>query len=255
MTCSEFENVIVEVVRDEGAGAAVRRETLDHAAFCARCAKRLRAEQRLGRVLATIAVHDEAQNAPPAVEKMLLAALRVQTLRVQTRREKTVWTWTRRLVFGSLAAGFVLVVFLATQANRRGERIRERQTAEMRRNPPRALPSQQPVPGGTQILAPVYRQPRKVRAQVQRAQAQRHGSKSGPERDADRPAPEIVTDFMPVVYDLTPIERGRLVRIQLPRSALAAFGLPMNEDRANEPVKADVLLDEQDEARAVRFVR
>jgi len=64
-----------------------------------------------------------------------------------------------------------------------------------------------------------------------------------------------VTDFIPVVYDPTPIERGRLVRIQLPRSAMVAFGLPMNEDRANEPVKADVLLDEQDEARAVRFVR
>ena len=246
MTCSDFENVVVEVARDELARAAVRREAFDHATVCERCAKRLRAEQRLGEVLATIAVRDETRNAPPAVEKILLAALRERA-----KSEKTVgWTWARGLVFGSLAAGAVLMIFFLTQAYRGGERTRERQTAHMPQIPSRVVPHQQ-APVRTQMLAPVYREQRKPRARMQ--QAARH--KRAQQQDAERQPPEIVTDFIPVVYDPTPIERGRLVRIQLPRSAMVAFGLPMNEDRANEPVKADVLLDEQDEARAVRFVR
>ena len=147
-------------------------------------------------------------------------------------------------------AGAVLMIFFLTQAYRGGERTRERQTAHMPQIPSRVVPHQQ-APVRTQMLAPVYRQQRKPRARMQ--QAARH--KRAQQQDAERQPPEIVTDFIPVVYDPTPIERGRLVRIQLPRSAMVAFGLPMNEDRANEPVKADVLLDEQDEARAVRFVR
>jgi hypothetical protein len=41
----------------------------------------------------------------------------------------------------------------------------------------------------------------------------------------------------------------------LPRSALASLGLPMNVERANERVKADVLLGHDGLARAIRFVR
>ena len=51
------------------------------------------------------------------------------------------------------------------------------------------------------------------------------------------------------------LDSGRVVRVQLPRSALARFGLPVNAERAGEPVKADVLLGEDGTARAIRFVR
>ena len=200
----------------------------------------------MGEVLATIAVHDETLNAPPAVEKILLAALREQTV----GEKNAGWTWTRGLVFGSLAAGVVLMVLFLTQAYRGREHARERQTADLPQTPTRVGRSPE-APVHTQLVAPVYREPRKRVVRMQQAARQ----KKAPQPDADRQPQEIVTDFMPVVYDPTPIDRGRLVRIQLPRSAMVAFGLPMNEDRANEPVKADVLLDEQDEARAVRFVR
>ena len=66
---------------------------------------------------------------------------------------------------------------------------------------------------------------------------------------------EVMTDFIPVVYDPTPIERGRLVRVRLPRAALGAFGLPVNEQHADEAITADVVLGEDGLARAVRFVK
>src|SRR5205807_682280 len=55
---------------------------------------------------------------------------------------------------------------------------------------------------------------------------------------------EIATDFIPVIYGgaANLAEGGRMVRVELPRSAMASFGLPVHIDRVNEKVKADVLL-------------
>jgi len=69
---------------------------------------------------------------------------------------------------------------------------------------------------------------------------------------------EIVTDFIALSHGgarLSAGDGGQLVRVELPRSALERFGLPMNVERANERVKADVLLGEDGMARAIRFVR
>jgi hypothetical protein len=69
---------------------------------------------------------------------------------------------------------------------------------------------------------------------------------------------ESVTDFISLVADApaaTPLESGQLVRVQVPRAALASLGLPLNAERGNEPVKADVLLGGDGLARAIRFVR
>jgi hypothetical protein len=69
---------------------------------------------------------------------------------------------------------------------------------------------------------------------------------------------ESVTEFIPLVAgapSATPLESGQLVRVQLPRAALASLGLPLNAERGNEPVKADVLLGNDGLAHAIRFVR
>ena len=68
---------------------------------------------------------------------------------------------------------------------------------------------------------------------------------------------EVTTDFFPVsgANSLMPMEGGHVIRVELPRSALVSFGLPMNAERTNERVKADVLLGNDGLARAVRFVR
>jgi hypothetical protein len=54
--------------------------------------------------------------------------------------------------------------------------------------------------------------------------------------------------------DLTALEGAPVVRMKLPRTVLASFGLPMNPERAEEPVQADVVLGPDGIARAVRFV-
>ena len=68
---------------------------------------------------------------------------------------------------------------------------------------------------------------------------------------------EIATDFLPLSYEDTSsssLEGGQLVRVQLPRTTLLSFGFPMSEERAPEPIKADVLFGADGMARAIRFV-
>ena len=68
---------------------------------------------------------------------------------------------------------------------------------------------------------------------------------------------EIATDFIPLRYmnAASLQDGGQIIRVELPRSALANFGLPVNMDRYNEKVKADVIFGVDGLAHAIRFVQ
>jgi hypothetical protein len=69
---------------------------------------------------------------------------------------------------------------------------------------------------------------------------------------------ESTTDFLPLPYSSVPTTSAQLVRLQVPRAALARFGLApieMLDAPASETVPADVLVGEDGLARAIRFVR
>lgn len=71
-----------------------------------------------------------------------------------------------------------------------------------------------------------------------------------------RPQPrEVMTEFYPLIEDAPPFERGELLRVSLPASAMRGVGLPVNEDRLTDMVQADVLVGQEGLARAIRFVR
>jgi len=54
---------------------------------------------------------------------------------------------------------------------------------------------------------------------------------------------------------LAQMDGGQVMRVELPRSALMSFGLPMDMERAAERIKADVVVGNDGLARAIRFVR
>ena len=74
---------------------------------------------------------------------------------------------------------------------------------------------------------------------------------------AHHPTNEIATDFVPL-GDMNSVflqDGGQIVRVKLRRSALVRFGIPVDMDRYNENVKADVLIGVDGLARAIRFVQ
>ena len=63
-------------------------------------------------------------------------------------------------------------------------------------------------------------------------------------------------DFIPMpnAARIEPNEDLDLVRVEVPRSAMIALGYPVSEERASEPVEAEVVLGADGLARAVRFL-
>jgi len=74
--------------------------------------------------------------------------------------------------------------------------------------------------------------------------------------DAPVVARELVTEFFPLTYSNVPARGGYVVRMRVPRSALASFGIaPISNDVPPSGVLADVVVGDDGLARAVRFVR
>jgi hypothetical protein len=68
-------------------------------------------------------------------------------------------------------------------------------------------------------------------------------------------ADEVSTDFFPLAYSNVPAPAGHMVRIQVPRTALASFGVTSFASADDASVLADVVVGDDGLARAVRFVR
>jgi hypothetical protein len=68
---------------------------------------------------------------------------------------------------------------------------------------------------------------------------------------------EVATDFYPLAYSAIPVNRGSLVRLELPAASLAGLGVDPAAVAGPQQgsVVADVLVGEDGLARAVRFVR
>jgi hypothetical protein len=54
--------------------------------------------------------------------------------------------------------------------------------------------------------------------------------------------------------ELIPLESGQLLRVRMPRSNLIQLGIPFDQERASETIKADVLISNDGLARAIRLV-
>jgi hypothetical protein len=65
---------------------------------------------------------------------------------------------------------------------------------------------------------------------------------------------EVTTEFYSLMDDPPPFERGELLRVSVPASAMRSVGLPVSEEHLDDVVQADVLVGEEGLARAIRFV-
>ncbi len=205
MNCSDFENVVVAIAREELIDAVSRSQGLAHADACARCTRRLASEILLSDAVAAAVAEDAPKQAPPHVGKMLVEAMRERAIVARRRRR----IWIRRSVTGALAATLLI-----------GSSVILRRITPPARH--------------TSVLA--------TASSLEDVAA---GAAAGA---------EVTTDFIPLDDDPAPAGATSLVRVQLPRTAMLAFGLPLNEDRTGDLVQAEFLLDEDGQVRAVRFI-
>ena len=255
MNCQNFETVINDLAREQIMDAASRASGLAHASVCARCAARLADERMLSAGLRRLAASADAEQAPARVEARLLAAMREQKSLAPSTEAADSYS-NRLLRWAIAAAAMILVAFAIATISFDGadviERVERAQTLNLKgqlASPVGIMPVER-----ENVIAATY-QPRPVQKPPRRNVI--HQSER-PARAADpRASQEIATDFIPLVHgnSMNLMESGQLIRVELPRSALVSFGLPMNMERADELVKADEVVGTDGLARAIRFVR
>jgi hypothetical protein len=195
-------------------------------------------DETLTSSLQLLAEEMESLSAPPEIEKKLREAFRAQTATAASHRYGRYWL---------VAVAAMILIVISVIALR------------SRTDPPKQNIAQQP-----QMKEQLVREePKAVVDQSSPKQQIAHT----PRRRAVRRTPnsevanhvtrEIATDFMPLGYlnASTLQEGGQIVRVELPRSTLASFGLPVNMDRYHERVKADVFIGVDGLAHAIRFVK
>ena len=245
------EDQIVELAR-ERLDPVARQAIVAHARECRDCAALLAAEEALAAGLRALAAGQQAEQAPPALEAALGMAFRERAAKPEPAGARAVgrvlislMTWRRAaaLAAASLALVACLLWWRAQPAARQGQSV----TAGP---PPPPLPQ----------AAPPQRSAEAPPAAAKVAQARRP-TRSTSKRRVTRPpageAPQARSESEFVVLPGTPpwaLQDGaRLVRATMPRSALVSFGLPVNAERAGQPIRVDLILSEDGVARAIRF--
>jgi hypothetical protein len=284
MNCEDFESNVNELAREQIMEASVRAQALAHREECEACARRLEDQRSLSFKLRALAHETNSAKVTP-LSNELLTALRSQQA-ATIRPARVARARYREMVPGVVAgvmavAAMILVVIAVTVIRSRS--VTPAAQSQPNSLSPKNLPSSETATRKTPDVVPAPLSvplPNKNSAWAGRRVAGKNSRRNmnpivvpvqsvagGSSKDVtaketatsvtpDSPA-EITTDFMPVGYtSATNLQDGgQLVRVELPRSALVAFGLPMNVNRYDEKVKADVFFSADGMARAIRFVQ
>jgi hypothetical protein len=262
MNCHGFEAIAVDLARDHLMDAAQREKALAHSASCARCALRLADERALTGGLRCVA-KTAIEEAPARVEAALLAAFRQH--RAESHSGAPARTGrrspgTRWLYAAASVAAIALIVTLFALAASRARDAQPQKAA----NPGPSIPDEprpaSPKPevlSSTETKAVAINAPDRRPGSADRTRSVRRSKPKVNDPNAGVAVAEIATEFIPLMNReaLAQMDGGQIMRVELPRSALMSFGLPMDMERATERIKADVVVGNDGLARAIRFVR
>ena len=258
MNCQRFESVVSELARGRMMAVEQRDEALAHTNTCDRCAARLRDEEMLTRGLQSLAAKMEPLAAPANVESKLLEAFRTRhvTTPLPLRHSNS------RYWLVAVAAMLLMAISVMVFRWNAGRTDEPRQAVNQEQ--PQPKPEVREVPNvnskpSEQFAVNVSEQNERIPVRPKSPRRIHPAALRQPANVpvANRVNSEIATDFIPLRY-MSPAslqDGGQIVRVELPRSALANFGVPVNMDRYNERVKADVLVGVDGLAHAIRFVQ
>jgi hypothetical protein len=216
-----------------------------------------REEARAVEALKALAAHDAPVGASSITRQRVMTEFRARKVR-HSRRNATLW------VLATAAALIVTAVALRIEAPQNlevaGPVMDPKSDSEQ---PPLEAPTvtaqAKPAPGVGRPESGSEPKKKTIRKSARPVLARRGDSthpadvaiaQGGASQDSD-----VVTEFFPLVTPVLPFERGQLLRVNLPASAMQMVGFPVREDRMAQPVQADVLVGEEGIPRAIRFVK
>lgn len=259
MNCEGFGNVVVELARSQPLEAGLREQALAHCSVCDSCARRWDAENALSAGLQALSVETKTASVPHHLEKSLMSAFRQQTL---AQPVSNGWNYL------AVAAALIVATTLSIAVFRMRESLTQPAESHAQALPPgNVMPAPLTIApsDGPDVWAP-SRTKRKTPKRVanNRSNKPRQNVSITPTfvsvvvgSVTDSDSPEVASPFVPLSYtNAANLQDGaQVMRVELPRYAMARFGLPVNMERYDEGVKADVWIGADGLARAIRFVQ
>ncbi len=252
MNCEEFDRTIIDIDRHhlmEGPGHVPGHAiALEHAESCAQCASRLNRERKMTAGLQALAVEEAAMNAPERVRSVLRAAFDERQAAAASPPVLQ-WPARRRLLWRMAAAAMLLISTIASVLWQR------EQGAQVDNNPADVVnhPSPQNPPGQGLEATPQAKRTGEIHSPKVIRPSARGGRRRMP---PVKESAEAAGDIFPLTFVAKsgPTEFVQIVRVEISRSMLLSMGLPVNIDRGEGLIKADIIIGEDGVARAVRII-
>jgi hypothetical protein len=248
MNCRRFDEIVHELDRPgrldgfdrQSADEVSETDTaLAHAESCSRCGQLLTEVEGLNLGLRTLASHEMRETAPARLEATLLREFRRQSAygkRVGRSGQVTAERRPYRLY--AVAAGIAALALLAIGL------WLVRAGAGSHQEPSRATVATSQTPE-------VTKKPLEMQQEVtESSPARRNATAKGAAETED------ATTFyaLPYADGSASIEGGAVIRVAVPGSALASWGLPVSGIAAGEQVPADMLVSADGTPQAIRLV-
>jgi hypothetical protein len=259
MNCQSFENNLTDLARQVPLEATVMEEARTHLEACRACASRLDEQRALSGVLRELSLNLRAVSVADRVEQNLIEEFRRQKTAVPSVAAKG-----RRRWYALAAAAAVLLIVSGGIATRLNSTVDNPSIGSS--TPLNVAPAGAPNPQELVAINPVTSVTADNTQPVSHRPVVRRRLRGGASRMvAAKPTPvaaptvptEVTTDFMTLgdISTASLQEGAQVFRVEMPRYAMARFGLPVNMERYDEKVKADVWVGMDGLARAIRFVQ
>src|SRR5690348_3384750 len=272
MNCLEFENVVVDLARGAVTDSSLGTRCWAHAANCPRCAERLLDQEKLTAGMEALTSRTDAMRAPERFEPRLRSEFRahlaksdgliagkpLDRLRLHLNWiDLSRWAWVG-------AAAIILLALAGVLLLRNGTQLPANLTPRNGTVARSSEPSKAIEAGNMSNQAAGIETSTKLDSGASAATSaptKRIGTNK-----SDTPATpafhsmaqdELATNFYPLPYGSgLPLDDGwEIVRVSMPGSALAKFGVPVpGEQSSTTTINADLVIGEDGMARAIRFV-
>jgi len=248
MICQQFEQLVHQIAREELRDAKLVQDAHGHAAICAACNAHLIEAREFAASVTALAAHDKSVEAPAHLESTLRAAfIREHSADAPSRvvgvrrggRPARFATWTWAALWRAAAAIILAVIFLPRMIHHDSSPEIAKQTPANSSLP--AVNAAKPTP----VVAPAP------------AESPKHlNAMHKPKKHLAEPE-KTLTGFLALPYadDLSTVEYGAIVRMQMSRADLAWLGLPVPVSDSGQKIVADLFVTGSGTPEAIRLVR
>ena len=242
MKCHSLRDAIVELARGREAGPGTVAAIDSHVEHCAACAALMARERQLSQGLRALAAATAADRPPDALGRRLMEVFAERQLTPERSVARQATGWMR-------AAAAVLLTGAAVAwwwSARREPSAASPMTISAERADARQ-PEPAPVPGA--VLTDNRPRPTPILAAGDRPRAARR--RTAPALPVVRPVGFVA---LPGAAGLPDFESGQIIRMEIPLTSLPTYGIDILPDAQGSPVKADLLVGQDGQARAIRLV-